>query len=74
MLKAVGVNDKGDVGTVIIGLSRENTELLLAGEPIMFRMQEIHPKAPNIAVVVIGNETEADLIEDFRVLGPVAEQ
>lgn len=69
MMKAAGTNDKGEVTTILIGLSRINTERLLEGKPIMFRATELHPNAPDIALVVIANETEDDLMQDFRVIG-----
>lgn len=70
MIKAGGKVSEGALTRplMVLGLSRRNTELLLEGKPITFDGKEI---GIDCRVVILGNETETDLYEDIRVLGPV---
>lgn len=66
MIKAVSL--KPDP-TVFLGLSRENTRRLLDNQPIPVKLRELHPSLPDITIVLLGGETEADILEDLRALG-----
>lgn len=73
MLKAVGKNAVGVPQTIILGLSRANTERLHANQPIPVRLRELDPSLPDLTVVLLAGETEDDLAEDLRSLGRVRE-
>lgn len=70
MIKAGGraTVDGADRALLVVGLSRRNTEKLLQNQPIRF---DARPLGVDCKVVVLGGETEADLQQDLRVLGPV---
>lgn len=70
MIKASGKVLEGALERklMVLGLSRRNTELLLQGKPISFDAKEI---GIDCRVVILGGETETDLYEDIRVLGPI---
>lgn len=67
MIKARGTTSAGR-GLLIIGLSRTNTERLLENMPIRFAGEEFGFDGD---VIILGGETEADIAEDLRALGPV---
>lgn len=67
MIKAVGSGADGPI--VFLGLSRENCTRLLANQPIPVRLRELSPDLPDLTIVLIGGETEADMAEDLRSLG-----
>lgn len=68
MIKAVASGESGTI--VFLGLSRENTARLLANQPIPVKLRELHADLPDLTVVLLGGETEDDIAEDLRVLGP----
>lgn len=69
MIKAV--SGSKDAPVVFLGLSRENTVRLLANQPIPVKLRELHPDLPDVTVVLLGGETEAEIAEDLRALGGV---
>lgn len=70
MIKASGSTGDG-TPLVILGLSRENTVRLLAGQPIQLRVEQIDPRLPPLHVVLMGGETEDDISAEIsRVFGP----
>lgn len=71
MLKAVGSNSLGVQNAVFLGISRNNWDKLLAGQPIMVKLRDLSPELPDIAVTLLGGETEDDLTEDLRALAPI---
>lgn len=70
MIKAVATQKDGSTA-VFLGLSRENVDRLLANQPIAVKLRELHPDLPDLTVILLGGETEADIAEDLRVLGPM---
>jgi hypothetical protein len=52
---------------VVIGLSRTNCERLLANQPIVFDGEILG--WPGERVVILGGETEPELLEDLRCAG-----
>lgn len=44
--------------TVWFGLSGENMTRLMADEPILIKLKELHPDLPNIEIVILGGKTE----------------
>lgn len=67
MIKAVaGGKDKP---VVFLGLTRENTDRLHGNEPIPVRLREIHADLPDVTVVLLAGEDDAELQEDLRALG-----
>jgi hypothetical protein len=68
VIKAVGRRRDGG-HTVILGLSRENTDRLHRNQPIPVRLRELDPSLPDVTVLLIAGETEDDLAEDLRALG-----
>lgn len=70
MIKAVASGKNGKP-VVILGLSRENTVRLLSNMPIPVKLRELSPDLPDIEIVLLGGETEADIAEDLRALGPM---
>ncbi len=73
MIKAVATLADGRTA-VFLGLSRDNTVRLHEGKPIPVRLRELHPDLPDLDVVLVAGETEDDIREDLRVLGPVRDQ
>lgn len=71
MIKAVTRGPLGNFTGVIFGISRGNWNKLYAGQPIVVKLRELHPDLPDIAVSLLGGETEDDIMEDFRVLAPM---
>lgn len=71
MIKAASKGPLGNVNGVFLGISRGNWDKLLAGQPIMVKLRDLHPELPDITVTLLGGETENDIMEDLRVLGPV---
>jgi hypothetical protein len=71
VIKAVASGADG-APVVFLGLSRENCTRLLANQPIPVRLRELHPDLPDLTVMLLGGETEDDIAEDLRVLGPPA--
>jgi hypothetical protein len=69
MIKAVGSGGPTNKPLVFLGLSRRNTELLLAGKPIVVRLRDLHADLPELDVVLLGGETEDDIAEDLRAMG-----
>jgi hypothetical protein len=57
MIKATG-GSKDGVPLLILGLSRANTEKLLAGQPIHVRTDHVDPRVPAMHVILMGGETE----------------
>ena len=68
MIRAVGRRADGG-HTVVLGLSRENTERLHRNQPIPVRLRDLDGALPDVTVLLIAGETEADLAEDLRALG-----
>lgn len=64
MIKARGII--GGTDTVIIGLSRRNTELLHDGKPILFDGLEV---GLPVRILMLAGDTENDVIEDLRSIG-----
>ena len=67
MIKAVAGSK--DQPTVLLGLSRQNTDGLHANRPIPVRLRDLHPDLPDLTIVLLGGETEEDIVEDLRALG-----
>lgn len=72
MIKALGKDGNGRTA-LFLGLSRKNTERLLQGKPIVVRLDELDATLPGMDVVLLGGETEADITEDLRSIGPLPE-
>ena len=70
MIKAVASQKDGSTA-VFLGLSRENVDRLLANQPIPVKLRELHPDLPDLTIILLGGETEDDIAEDLRSLGPV---
>lgn len=68
MIKAVA-GGPGGPSTVILGLSRMNTERLLDNQPILVSLRELHRSLPDIKVLLLAGETEDVLTEDLRAMG-----
>lgn len=68
MIKAVG---KGATGrtTVFLGLSRENTDRLHAGEPIPINLGVLDDDLANVTVILLAGATEDDIVDDLRSIG-----
>jgi hypothetical protein len=66
MIKASATTDRG-AKLVIIGLSRANCELLLAGKPIAFQGTdvELHTDPPT-HILLVGGETEEAIAEELK--------
>lgn len=67
MIKASGATGGGRK-LMVLGLSRANTERLLDNQPIRFDGKEFGFDGD---VLILGGETEADIVQDLRVLGPL---
>lgn len=52
--------------TLILGLSRGNVERLLDNQPILINGREL---AVPFQILMVGNETEEDIMEDLRSIG-----
>lgn len=68
MIKAVG----GPPGepVLILGLSKLNTERLLANQPIRISPEEVEKMGlPSMTIVLLGGDTENDIMEDLRAIG-----
>lgn len=69
MIKAAGSNSDG-VPMLLLGLSAENMRRLSRGKPI--RISSAETKAmglPELTVVILGGDTESDIIDDLRAMG-----
>ena len=66
MIKATGRTGDGDV-LLLLGLSRLNTERLLAGQPI--RVHGTDVGLPGLQVVIIGGETEGTMRTEMETHG-----
>jgi len=65
MLKATMATDRGSI--VVLGLSRENTRRLLAGQPIEVVLHDLDPRLPvGVTVLLMGGETEAQIERELR--------
>lgn len=71
MIKAATRGREGEFDGVILGISRGNWNKLIKGQPILVKLRDLHPDLPDIAVTLLGGETEQDIMEDLRVLGPI---
>ena len=71
MIKAVASAPNG-APMVMLGLSDENWKRLRAGQPIVVKLRELDPELPDVRIILLGGETEEEMIEDLRALGPVA--
>jgi hypothetical protein len=69
VIKAVATTRDGRTA-VFLGLSRENTDRLHDNKPMVVRLRELHPALPDLDIVLLAGETEVDIREDLRVLGP----
>lgn len=67
MIKAGGKTAEGRP-LLVIGLSRGNVERLLDNQPIRFAAD---PLGVECEVLILGGETEADIVEDLRALAPI---
>ena len=65
MIKALATRGKRKI--VMLGLSRRNCELLLAGKPIHIHLSELGVTGPE--VVLCAGETEEAIVEEFQALG-----
>ena len=63
MIKAIGQGASGQ-RLLILGLSRKNTELLLAGRPISVDLRSL--MGLEATVLLIAGETEEDLVRQLR--------
>ena len=63
MIKFAG-NTTNDTPVLGIGLSRENCDRLLEGQPIRFTT-EFMQGIPVLEVFIMGGETEADMMNDM---------
>ena len=54
----------GDAPLLVIGLSRENTVRLLAGQPIMMDCGDLG--LPTMKVIIVGGETEQTILGDLQ--------
>lgn len=58
--------------TVYLGLLRENVTRLMLGQPVLINGEDV--LLPGIKIVIIGGETQEDLIKDLRSIGvPIPE-
>lgn len=53
---------------IVIGLSRINCGRLLDGQPISFAGDWVG--VPDVTITILGGETEAEIADDLRTLGP----
>lgn len=60
MIKAVGTDGQGKT-MVFLGLSKENTRRLLKGYHMVVDLQELDSRLPDVAVVLLGGQTEQEL-------------
>lgn len=67
MIKAVAGSK--DRPVVFLGLTRDNTDRLHTNQPIAVSLRALHPDLPDLEVVLMAGETEADITEDLRALG-----
>jgi hypothetical protein len=65
MLKATLLTSDGR-SILVLGLSRENTRRLLAGQPIEVRAHETDPRLPELTVLLVGGETEQAIADQLR--------
>lgn len=63
MIKATGRTGDGDT-LLILGLSRTNTERLLAGKPI--KVNGLDVGLPGIQVILLGGETEEAITAELQ--------
>lgn len=70
MIKAGGTTGDGR-RLLVIGLSRTNVEKLLANQPIRFAADQLGVACE---VLILGGETEDDIEQDLRALGPIEEK
>ncbi len=71
MIKAAGKGPLGNFTSVTLGISRGNWERLLANQPIVVDLRDIHPELPDLKVCLLGGETERDIYEDLRAIAPL---
>mgnify|MGYP001756654279 FL=1 len=67
MIKATG-GTKDGTPLLLLGLSRANTEKLLAGQPIPIRTTDVDPRHPDMHILLMAGETEDILAEQLKVL------
>ena len=60
MLKAMLTNEHGRK-LLVFGLSKLNMGLLLAGQPIVVELENLHASLPEISIMLMGGEDEADM-------------
>jgi hypothetical protein len=66
MVKATAITDRG-ARLVIIGLSRANCELLLAGKPIAFQGSDVSlDTEPATNFLLVAGETEDAIAEELK--------
>ncbi len=70
MIKFTGTNTETGQPVLGIGLSRENCEKLLAGQPILFNTESLKD-FPVMEVFILGGETEDSMAFDMLKMGAV---
>ena len=64
MIKAVGIKDGKSI--LIVGLSRNNVELLMQDQPVHIRPQEMAEMGlPEMSIVLLFGETEEAIANDI---------
>jgi hypothetical protein len=71
MIKAILEGCEGK--TLLIGLSRNNTKLLLEGQPIKFSISDVieHGLDPDDEIAIVGGETEESILEELSQYVPI---
>lgn len=74
MIKASGRRSSDGAPLLILGLSKENTTRLLAGQPILIRTDDmLQLGLPPIEVVLLGGATEQTILAELRAGGWVTD-
>jgi hypothetical protein len=62
----IRVVTRDDVLTLVVGLSRADTELLLEGVPVDLNLAAIDPRLPEMVVVLMASETDEALAAEVN--------
>ena len=52
--------------TIFLGISGENFTRLMAKEPILVKLKELHPQLPDVNIVLLGGRTEEEIKVDLK--------
>lgn len=65
MIKATLISTDGQV-TLLLGLSRQNTERLHDGQPIVLNANDVDPRLPELRIALAAGETEEALRRELE--------